>query len=129
MKRKSKMAKKMTEQEVTEFGIGLMFDNLDNDWEFNINTRLRVPLGRCNYYYSDEVDQMDLPMNVIHIAGRVVKQGNRELIEQVLRHEVAHAMMPWHNKHDRRFYDQVVELGGLDKPEQDELLRANGYNM
>lgn len=118
---------KMTEQEMGWFAAGLINEHLSPDWIFDINNKLTSSLGRCLYFHSDEVDDFDLPLQQIELAGRVAKQGSREMIEQTLRHEIAHAMDPMTGGHPKAFWDRVVELGGLDKEAEKQLLIDNEY--
>lgn len=75
-------------------------DNGLDDWHARVNPRLRSTLGRCRY-----------TPKWIELSVPFIEANDADVVEQVILHEIAHAIVGWGHGHGRLWKAKARELG------------------
>jgi len=114
-----------TEKDLTGLFYDLVYStdysDLFTDYLFSINNRFTRSLGLCTTYEDD----WDSPINTIEVS-KVLLSCNEKFATNIILHEMAH-VIAYGECHNKKFYDVLVEIGGMTKEEEHKMLLAERY--
>lgn len=93
----------MTEKEklnlVKDLGLRLLSKHGLYYWSLRFNTSVKS-YGRCNH-----------TRKIIFISKKYIVNNTIEDIKNTILHEIAHALLPYHHKHDNVWRNKAIEIG------------------